>query len=99
MTPPGYEPSEPIPDSASAAGKVIYTNDISAVQGADYVYTDVWASMGQKEEFEQRVKDFRGYTVNAHVMSTAGPQAGFLHCLPAERGVECEDEVMESDRR
>ncbi|KAK2076529.1 hypothetical protein QBZ16_005289 [Prototheca wickerhamii] len=70
---------------------------MEAVKGADIIYTDVWASMGQKEEAEARKRSFQGFQVNEAMMEAAGPQAKFMHCLPAERGVECTDGVMESE--
>ena len=68
-----------------------------AVQGADVVYTDVWASMGQKEEAAQRKKEFQGFQVDEAMMANRADGGIFLHCLPAERGVETVDEVLESD--
>ena len=99
VCPPGYEPdAATLALAAQGPGRVTVTNDMAGVKGADYVYTDVWASMNNKNEFDQRVKDFQGYTVTREVMALAGRDAGFLHCLPAERGVECTDEVIESKR-
>ncbi len=69
---------------------------MEAVKGADVVYTDVWASMGQKEEAEKRKRVFKDFQVDEAMMAAAGPQALFLHCLPAERGVECVDAVVEA---
>ena len=69
-----------------------------AVAGAQAVYTDVWASMGQESEAEARAAIFAPYQVNAALMSQAAPDAVFLHCLPAHRGSEVTDEVMESPR-
>ena len=69
---------------------------MEAVKGADVIYTDVWASMGQKEEAAARKKAFQGFTVDAKMMAAAGPQCKFMHCLPAERGIECTGEVVES---
>jgi ornithine carbamoyltransferase len=66
-----------------------------AVQGASAVYTDVWASMGQEAEKDQRKRDFADYQVNARLMSQAGSDAVFMHCLPAHRGEEVTDEVMD----
>jgi ornithine carbamoyltransferase len=66
------------------------------VAGADAVYTDVWTSMGQEAEAEARRQLFRPYQVNGELMRRAKPQALFLHCLPAHRGEEVTDEVMES---
>ena len=69
----------------------------SAVDGADVVYTDVWASMGQKEEAEEREKIFSDFQVNEALMEKTGKDSIFLHCLPAERGREVTDGVMEAD--
>src|SRR4029077_3779048 len=66
-----------------------------AVEGAQVVNTDVWASMGQEEEAEARRNAFRGYTVDRELMQLADPQAIFLHCLPAHRGEEVATEVIE----
>jgi ornithine carbamoyltransferase len=100
ICPPGYEPDAKTVAAAKAAGisTIEVTHDLGAVKGADVVYTDVWASMGQKEQFEQRKKDFAGYTVDDRVMDLAGKNSIFMHCLPAERGVEVTDAVMESKR-
>jgi ornithine carbamoyltransferase len=68
----------------------------AAVKGAEIVYTDVWASMGQEAEKEHRAKVFAPYQVNAALMKAAGKQAKFMHCLPARRGLEVTDDVMES---
>ena len=68
----------------------------TAVKRADIVYTDVWASMGQKHEAAERAARFTGFQVNTQLMAAAGPDALFMHCLPAERGVETTDAVMES---
>jgi ornithine carbamoyltransferase len=67
-----------------------------AVKGAQIVYTDVWASMGQEAEKEHRAQVFASYQVNSELMKVAGPKAKFMHCLPARRGLEVTDEVMES---
>lgn len=67
-----------------------------AVSGADVVYTDVWASMGQEAEKESRAAAFQGYQVDSRLMKAAGKDAVFLHCLPARRGLEVSDEVMGS---
>lgn len=71
-------------------------NPKKGVAGAHVIYTDVWASMGQEAEAEQRREHFRGYQVNAELMSLARPDARFMHCLPAHRGDEVTDEVMDS---
>jgi len=100
VCPPGYAPDEETLRSCndSGVGSVSVTHELSGVKGADYIYTDVWASMGQKDQFEKRRVDFQGFTVTQELMDLAGPNTGFLHCLPAERGVECTDEVLESKR-
>lgn len=67
-----------------------------AVENAHVVYTDVWASMGQEEESMQRIKDFQGYQVDSNLMSLALKDAVFMHCLPAHRGEEVTEEVLES---
>ena len=73
----------------------IVTDPADAVRGADAIYTDVWASMGKEDEREERRRVFAGYTVNAAMMAGAAPGAVFLHCLPAHRGDEVTDEVMD----
>jgi ornithine carbamoyltransferase len=97
--PEEYTPDEKTLEEARAAG--ISTIEIShdpdeAVKGADVIYSDVWASMGQKHEAEQRKRDFQGFQVDGDMMR-ATPNAIFMHCLPAERGLECTDEVLEAD--
>ena len=69
---------------------------LSAVMGSDVIYTDVWASMGQKEEAKEREKIFADYQVNMKLLESTGKETLFMHCLPAERGREVTDEVMES---
>ncbi|MDX1449838.1 MAG: ornithine carbamoyltransferase [Acidimicrobiia bacterium] len=98
-TPPGYEPDEMLVDEARAFGEVILTDDPeAAVLGADAVYTDVWASMGQEEEASLRRRHFARFQVNDALMQAAGPDAIFLHCLPAHRGEEVTESVMNSER-
>ena len=70
---------------------------IVAVKGADVIYTDVWASMGQKEEAEQRKKDFANFQVNSKLMQATGKDTYFMHCLPAERGIEVTDDVCDAE--
>lgn len=102
-TPAGYEPDAEIVAQAEAlaavaGGQLVITNDpVDAVAGAQAVYTDVWASMGQEHEKEQRLRDFAPYQVNAALFEKAAPEAIFLHCLPAKRGEEVHDDVVESD--
>ena len=97
-TAPGYEPDPMVMEFAKAYGdKFVLTNDpLTAAEGADAVYTDVWASMGQEGEKAKREKDFAGFQVNAGVMERANPEAMVLHCLPAHRGEEITAEVFES---
>jgi ornithine carbamoyltransferase len=76
---------------------IILTDDpTEAVDGADAIYTDVWTSMGQEAERDQRLKDFADYQVNGKLMAAAPKTAVFMHCLPAKRGEEVTDEVMDS---
>ena len=98
--PPGYEPNKEIVKKAKDAGisTITITHEPeSSVEGADVIYTDVWASMGQKEEAETREKIFQQFQVNKNLMERAGESALFMHCLPAERGREVTDSVMEAD--
>ena len=81
---------------ASAAGRVEIVRDpLKAVQGADVLYTDVWASMGQKDKIEENRRKLAPFQVNAQLLAAAKPDAMVLHCLPAERGHEITDEVMD----
>lgn len=99
ICPEGYSPNPEAVKLAEDAGisTVTVSHDPkTAVKGADVVYTDVWASMGQKEERDERIKLFQGFQVNDELMSLAGPDSYFMHCLPAERGIEVTDSVMES---
>lgn len=94
--PEGYEPSREIFERASGATKVLITEEPEeAVEGADVVNTDVWASMGHEAEAEERKMAFKGYVVDAELMKLAKPSAIFLHCLPAHRGEEVTNEVIE----
>lgn len=99
-TPADYRPLPEVVEQARliAAGKteVLITEDPSAaLQGAHAVYTDVWASMGQEDLAESRIPVFQPYQVNAEALSYADPKAIVLHCLPAHRGEEITDEIME----
>jgi ornithine carbamoyltransferase len=86
-------------DAAAAGTRVLLTADpYEAVQGASCVYTDVWASMGQEAEAQQRLQAFRGFQVDARLMAAAKPEAVFLHCLPAHRGEEVAAEVADGPR-
>jgi ornithine carbamoyltransferase len=90
-TPPGYEP----PDDGVTH---LTTDPAEAVAGADAVYTDVWASMGQEAEAEARTRDFAGFTVDDDLLALAAPEAVFLHCLPAHRGSEVAASVIDGPR-
>ena len=97
--PEGFEPDletvKMVQDSASSSFQLSH-DPISAVRDADVIYTDVWASMGQKEEATEREKVFAPYQVNKDLINNTGKETLFMHCLPAERGREVTDEVMES---
>jgi ornithine carbamoyltransferase len=94
--PEGYQPDPAILERARGAARILLTTDPrEAAEGAEVVNTDVWASMGQEEEAARRAEAFRGYCVDSALMRRAAPDAVFLHCLPAHRGEEVTDEVME----
>jgi len=97
--PEGFEPDDKtvkmVEDSGISTFEISH-NPASAVDGADVIYTDVWASMGQKDEAEEREKLFADYQVNEALMASTGKDTLFMHCLPAERGREVTDEVMEA---
>ena len=101
-TPRGYEPKPTVVEIAlemadAYKAELRITNDPKeAVAGADAVYTDVWASMGQEHQRDKRRQHFRPFQVNARLMARAKPEALFMHCLPAKRGEEVTDEVIES---
>jgi len=76
---------------------VEWSTDPLDVKGADAIYTDVWASMGQEAELEERVRIFRSYQVNEKIMAATGKPTLFMHCLPAHRGQEVTDSVIESE--
>jgi ornithine carbamoyltransferase len=95
--PQNYQPDKNIVAEASTFAKITITSDPSeAVDGAHAIYTDVWASMGQENEAAQRERIFAPYQVNEALMARARPDAIFLHCLPAKRGLEVTDAVMEA---
>ena len=94
-----YQPDEATVRRARKSGKStieILHDPFTAVKDADVIYTDVWASMGKKHELEERKKRFQEFTVTSALMGRAKPHAVFMHCLPAQRGLEVTDEVMES---
>ena len=102
-TPEGYAPNAEI---VEAAGKIagqtgahieLLNDPHAALADADAVYTDAWASMGQEDEAQERTRIFRPYQVSRQLMTEAAPRAVFMHCLPAHRGQEVTDEVMDSE--
>ncbi len=95
--PKGYLPDEKLMAWAKENGKFTWTEDIfEAAKDADVLYTDVWASMGQEGEAEERKKVFQGYQINAKVMEVAKKDAMVMHCLPAHREEEITGEVFEA---
>ena len=100
-SPKGYDPDPRIvklfeEKAAPNGGEFeIIRDPIEAVKGADVVYTDVWVSMGQEKEREKRIKDLEPYRVTVELMKYAKPDAVFMHCLPAHRGEEVVDEVID----
>ncbi len=98
-TPAGFEPSADYVAAASRYSSTHITNDpAEAVAGADVVYTDVWASMGQEQERTDRLHAFSGFTIDEAMFATAAEDAVFLHCLPAHRGEELSTGVAEHER-
>jgi len=95
--PQNYQPDKNIVAEASQFAEITITADASeAVRGAHAVYTDVWASMGQESQAAERARIFAPYQVNEELFAQARPDAIFMHCLPAKRGLEVTDGVMES---
>ena len=95
--PENYKPDAEIMKWAAENGEFVCTPDIfEAAKDADVIYTDVWASMGQEGEAQERQKVFKGYQVNAELMKVAKSDAMVLHCLPAHRGEEITEEVLEA---
>ena len=103
-TPAGYNPDAQIVADAKQIARhtravvELLSDPSEAVSGADAVYTDAWASMGQEQEADQRARIFQPYQLNAALAAEAAPHAVFMHCLPAHRGQEITDEVMDSER-
>jgi ornithine carbamoyltransferase len=100
-TPKGFELPDEVVDQAAdvsqyGAGLTQFTDAKAAVRDVDAVYTDVWTSMGQEVEYAERKRKFTRYQVNEALMALAKPDALFMHCLPAHRGEEVTDEVIES---
>ena len=102
--PPGYEPDNQIQEYARSSAFRMHTaytlehDPARAVRGADLIYTDVWASMGQEGEADARASKFRKYQVNCELMAKAGEKALVSHCFPAHRGEEITSEVLDSGR-
>jgi ornithine carbamoyltransferase len=100
-SPEGYEPNSRVVNEAmrtaqETGGEITILNDPdAAADGADAIYTDVWASMGQEDEIEERNGIFAAYQVDTDLMARAKPDAVFMHCLPAHRGWEVTQEVMD----
>ncbi len=101
VTPEGYEPSADVLRECTAramrtGAALRVTNDLDAVRGANAIYTDVWVSMGQSDEGSAKHAAFQPYQVNGALLAKAAPGALFMHCLPAHRGMEVTDEVIDS---
>ena len=102
--PEGYQPQPEVMELAREDGKEtgavieVVTDPAEAVEGADAVYTDVWASMGQEKEHKARLKAFEGFQVDMELFSRAKDDAIFMHCLPAHHGEEVTEEVCEHER-
>jgi len=99
-SPEGYELDPHVVDRARNLGSAVdlTADPYDAVRGADVVYTDVWTSMGQEDEREQRWRAFTGWTVDTALMDAASPGAIFMHCLPAHRGEEVAADVIDGPR-
>lgn len=103
-TPPGFEPASEILSrarslAAQSGGSISVGHDPhEAVRGVDIIYTDVWVSMGQEDTRAQRLKAFAGFRVDAALLRAAGSQAKVMHCLPAHRGEEITDEVLDGSQ-
>jgi len=102
--PRGYEPNRQILKKAellakNSGGSIRFVSDpLKAAEGADVIYTDVWVSMGQDKETKKKERVFKPYQVNAKLVSRAKPDVAVMHCLPAHRGLEITDEVLEGSR-
>jgi ornithine carbamoyltransferase len=96
--PKNYQPSPNL--LKRAGGKAIVTENLkSSVSGADLLYTDVWVSMGKEAESAQRIQELTGYQINQALVKLARPDALVMHCLPAYRGKEIDDETFEAHAR
>jgi len=96
-TPKNYEPNAKILEKArEMGGEIIFVRDPKkAVEEADVIYTDVWTSMGQEDERSRRLADFRGYQVSDDLLKLSKDDVVVMHCMPAHRGEEITDEVIE----
>ncbi len=92
--PEGYEPQG---EHRRASCRIVHDPNV-AIKNADVVYTDTWTSMGQEDQARIRRRDFMGFTIDARMFEQAKPDAIFMHCLPAHRGEEVEDDIIESSR-
>ncbi len=100
-SPPGYELDEAIISRAraDADGEILQTSSVAkAAEGADVLNTDVWASMGQEEEQRERIKSFKDYQINNKTVALANKNVMVMHCLPAHRGEEITEDVLEGSR-
>ena len=94
--PPGYEPEKSFVSRMRRAESGVITHDpVTAVKDADVIYTDTWTSMGQEKEAAKRRRDFKGFQVNDSLLSHAAERAVVMHCLPAHRGEEITDDVLD----
>jgi ornithine carbamoyltransferase len=95
-TPPGYRPDDEVVRIARDAGGTVELTDDprAAVEGADVLYTDVWTSMGQEDERQQRLQDLTGFGIDSELVTQAGDKAIVLHCLPAHYGEEITEDVL-----
>jgi ornithine carbamoyltransferase len=102
--PQGYEPPDAFLQKARAlagptgSGIDVVRDPKEAVKGADVLYTDVWVSMGEEQEKDRRMRDFQGYQINSELLGAAKTDAVVMHCLPAHRGLEITDDVIEGER-
>jgi len=103
VTPKGYECDAKLLEEAREIGKATgsaiktFNDPTDGVKGVDVIYTDVWASMGQEDEAAKRVKEFEGYQINSKLVSHANKDYKVMHCLPAHRGEEITDEVIDDE--
>lgn len=101
VSPPGYEPVDSVVEKAKSiaeesGSKIIIENNLQEViEGSDVLYTDIWTSMGQEKETQERLKMFQGYQINSQTLQKAKKDVLVMHCLPAHRGEEITSEVMD----